>query len=300
MKLILFLLILSSLRFSIFAQEYFEDINFTFQFSKFEKKIHDYPEIERFYPFADGHGIYPDLSKLPNFPKKVAIISFDTWDNAIVNKNMNPETIWSGKDWVVDQENTIAYEMHRFGLPYIKDVFDSNNVTIITPDNFNEEQFNVYASFHIDYSKNYKKFVADSVHFDLCAAPGYRFIKKPINELDTKASDQLGRLAEQLGVDAVLIIENTIETTPYYGILKRVEFSLYGLNPNYSASNNNINLKGMHYITSQIDINAIFCQFDNGNKVYENYSGYDRFVTLLSNHMIHEFNKRKTIQPKIH
>lgn len=282
------------------AQEYFENINFSFNEYKSDKKIHDYPEISRFYPFADGHGIYPDLSKLPNFPKKVAIISFDTWDNAIVTKNMNPESIWSGKDWIVDQENSIAYAMHRFGMPYIKDVFDSNHVEIITPDNFNEEQFNAYASFHVDYSKNYKKFVADSVHFDLCAAPGYRFIKKPINELDTKASNQLGILAEQLGVDAVMIIENTIESTPYFGILKRVEFSLYGLNPNYTASGNKNNLKGMHYITTQIDVNAIFTQYDKGNKVYENYAGYDRFVTLLSNHMIHEFNKRKSIQPKVH
>jgi hypothetical protein len=273
-------------------------MNRNFNESKFDKKIFDLPELYRFYPFTDGHGVHPDLNKLSTFPQKIALISFNVWDNSLVLLNKSPEDYWNDKNWINEDENFVAFAMHHYGIDNLKYIFDSVGCSLITPDGFSVSQKRIYDSFEISYSKNFRKYVSDSINFNLCAAPGYLFIKNPIDKSDYLACNALGILAKLLGVDAVLIVENNISSALMIGILNNIEFSLYGLNPNVANTSKNI-CKGMHFLTSKAVVDATFFEF-NKNKIFESYACYDKIIHCLSKHFIEEFNVRKSIKAKIY
>lgn len=299
MKTILFYLIaLVIIPTRLFSQVYFDDLNRNFNESKFDNKIYDFPEIARYYPFSDGHGLHPDLSKLPSFPKKIALVSFNVWDNSLVLLNKSPEHFWTDKNWIHDDENFVAFAMHHYGIDNIKYVFDSVGITVITPEEFDVNQQAIYNSFTINYSKNFRRNVSDSIQFDLCAAPGYKFIKNPVDETDESACEDLGLLAVALGVDAVLIIENDVISDARHGVLKKVKFSLYGENPNYNLGIEKPNYKGLHYLTTTAMVNAKFFEHYKDDKIFESYACYDKIIHSITKHMLVEFEVRKSIKSK--
>ena len=107
----------------------------------------------------------------------------------------------------------------------------SQNLDIITPEEFTEEQKKVYNNFQENMSKFARAVMqedntgtilqsADGYRNLLCGAPG-----------DYKNAESYGLLAKDLGVDAVIIVSNEVSTQKEGTFFKAVGMYMYGPNP---------------------------------------------------------------------
>jgi hypothetical protein len=292
---------------SVHAQVFLEDIN-TYDDQLLYKKIHDVPPINEYYPFVDGHGNYPDLSSKKEFPKKIALVSFYVWDNNFIDDIKSPKMLWAESSWITtDNENRLANELSKYSVNAVEHRFDSLGIDVISPKDFTASQKRVYDSLQIHYATSYRKKVPDSIQYGICAASQYHFMKIPLKQFDYLFSDDMGNMAELLGVDAVLVIENQVEYDGRTGSIHEITMNLYGANPvkksttnTVKNSNGNGYNNGLLYLSMVMDIDAVFTQFDDTKLVtYENFIGIDKLMMLIVDQMYINYNARTKITPKV-
>lgn len=293
---------LSSLSNRAWAQYYLEDINKYYVDEILYRKIHDFPELPLYYPFADGKGMHPNLNAIPTFSKKVALVSFYVWDNEMLETRVSPLKQWSGSTWIDDEgNNRLAGDLSRYCVPQMRTTFDSLGTILLTPDDFNEKQRAVYDSFLMKYKRSYRAKINDSISYDICASKDYKFIKTPLLNNDLIAATTLGELATALEVDAVLIIQNDVLFDGRYGILNNIHLYMYGPNPMATDSvpfNKKGYYNGQLYLQIKMELFGRVSQYEEGQITYENYTGYDRMVRLMVNNLYREYRKRSKIAPK--
>ncbi len=291
---------------SVNGQLFLEDLSlYPDQF--IQKKIHENPDINEYYPFVDGHGNYPNLNAQSQFPKKVALISFYVWNNELVTTGKTVQDFWNGSYWIDSlRGNKLASSLIGYSLESIVHRFDSLGTVLITPSNFTPEQQLVYDSIQIHYLKSYRKKVPDSIQYDLCSAEPFRFIKLPAQKLDTDFSDSFKDLAKALNVDAVLIIENQVSYTGALGLINTISMNMYGFNPLKKEDGTAPALKKglkfnefLLYASIELDVEAIISQYNELKELkYENYIGYDRLLNLMIDQLYRSYQERSKILPK--
>lgn len=288
------------------AQLFLEDLSlYPDQF--IQKKIHDNPDINQYYPFIDGHGNYPNLNAQNQFPKKIALISFYVWNNELVATGKSVTDFWDGSYWIDSiRGNKLASSLIGYSLESIVHRFDSLGTKLIIPNSFTAEQLLAYDSITIQYMSSYRKKVPESISYDLCSAEPFRFIKLPNQKLDTDFSNSLKGLAKILNVDAVLIIENQVSYTGTLGLINTMTMNMYGVNPTQKAETTaTAKKKSMKvndfllYTSIELDVQAIISQYNEQKELkYENYIGYDRLLNLMIDQLYNSYQARAKILPK--
>jgi hypothetical protein len=288
------------------AQVYIEDLNL-YPDEYLQKKIHDSPDINQYYPFVNGYGNYPNLNAKPEFPKKIALISFYVWDPQIVIQQKTVEQFWAGSYWIDSiRGNKLASSLISYSLESMQERMDSLGSQLISPSDFTPAQLAAYDSIQIDYLKTYRKKVPENITYDLCSASPFKFIKMPSQKLDYKFANSLADLARILGVDAVLLVENQITYTGNLGLVNNIIMNLYGFNPVAKPTGTNVSTKKKYlyndfllYCSVEQEVAAIVSQYDiNKELKYENYIGYDRLLDLMIDKIYTCYQERAKITPK--
>lgn len=288
------------------AQVFLEDLSL-YPDSYIAKKIHDNPDINQYYPFVDGRGIYPNLNAQNNFPKRVALLSFYVWNDQIIITNKSVEEFWKGSSWIDSvRGNKLASSLISYSIESIVKQFDSLGTKIITPSDFTTEQKKAYDSLQIHYSKSYRKNVPNSISYELCSSSSFRFIKLPQQKLDVAFANSFEEIARILNVDAVLLVENKITYDGALGVINNIYMNMYGFNPMGTnlPENAKANKKVKYndfllYSSIELEVDAIISQY-NANKelTYENYIGYDRLLDLMIDNLYNSYQARVKILPK--
>ena len=288
------------------AQIFLEDLSL-YPDSYIAKKIHDNPDINQYYPFVDGRGIYPNLNAQNNFPKRVALLSFYVWNDQIIITNKSVEEFWKGSSWIDSvRGNKLASSLISYSIESIVKQFDSLGTKIITPSDFTTEQKKAYDSLQIHYSKSYRKNVPNSISYELCSSSSFRFIKLPQQKLDVAFANSFEEIARILNVDAVLLVENKITYDGALGVINNIYMNMYGFNPMGTnlPENAKANKKVKYndfllYSSIELEVDAIISQY-NANKelTYENYIGYDRLLDLMIDNLYNSYQARVKILPK--
>ena len=171
--------------------------------------------------FNDGHGRESFFTSKDQFPKKIALVTFNLTD--LGNKSSS-------------KANLIASKMYDQVISDLKKKFAENGAELLVPSEYldtPEKRLFYYDEFMPEVSKlgNFlsdiesrgvlvKAGVDDFRYFDMGAA------------LDFKRAESLGYdLAKQLGVDAVLSIGIQIGTDKKKGYLSTIKMVLHGPNP---------------------------------------------------------------------
>lgn len=296
------LLLLLNLPVGVQAQYYLEDINTYYVDEILYRKIHDFPELPLYYPFVDGKGMYPNIQAVKTFPKKVALVSFYVWDNAMLETRVSPQKQWAGTAWFDEEgNNRLASDLSKYSVPRMRSTFDSIGTIFLTPADFNEAQKAVYDTFQMEYKKSYRARINDSISYDKTCSKDYRFIKTPLTYNDLIAANALGKLATDLGVDAVLIVQNDILFDGRYGIINNIHLFMYGPNP-MKPDSGSFNKEGYYdgqlFLQIKMELFGRISQYEEGQLTYENYSGYDRMLRLMINEMYWDYRTRSKISPK--
>ena len=288
------------------AQVYIEDLNL-FPDEYLQKKIHDSPDINQYYPFSNGYGNYPNLNARSEFPEKIALISFYVWDPQIVVQQKTVEDFWAGSYWIDSvRGNKLASSLISYSLESLQERMDSLGSQLITPSDFTATQLTAYDSIQVDYLKTYRKKVPGNISYDLCSASPFKFIKMPTQKLDYAFANSLADLARILGVDAVLLVENQITYTGNLGLVNNIIMNLYGFNPVPKPTGTNAFVKKKYiyndfllYCSVEQEVAAIVSQYDiNRELKYENYIGYDRLLDLMIDKVYTSYQERAKILPK--
>jgi hypothetical protein len=285
------------------AQDFLEDLSLHPD-NYVTKKIHDNPDLNQYYPFVDGRGNYPNLNAKKEFPKTIALISFYIWNDQLIVSNKSPSEFWKETSWIDSiRGNKLASSLNSYSIESIVKRFDFLGTKLITPSDFTKEQRDVYKSFKVNYSKDFRK-KGDSTSYELCSSSSYRFIKISSNKLDVAFSNSFEEIARALNVDAVLLIENNVGFDGKIGLVNSVQMNLYGFNPMGKDKPDLIKSKNGYnnfqlYTSIELDIDAIVSQYNEAKELtYENYIGYDRLLDLMIDYMYVAYKKRTEIAPK--
>ncbi|WP_299250906.1 hypothetical protein [uncultured Cytophaga sp.] len=288
------------------AQDFLEDLSL-YPDSYINKKIHDNPDINQYYPFIDGRGNYPNLNAKKEFPKTIALISFYIWNDQLIVTNKSVEDFWKETSWIDSvRGNKLASSLNSYSIESIVKRFDSLGTKLITPNDFTDAQKEVYKSLNVTYSKNFRRKSSDSISYELCSAGNYKFIKISNNKLDVNFINSFEEIATLLNVDAVLLIENNVGFDGRLGLINSIRMNLYGFNPmgvdksNENVKKNKIGYNNFQLYTSiELEIDAIVSQYNEAKELtYENYIGYDRLLDLMIDNMYIAYKKRTEIAPK--
>lgn len=181
----------------------------------------------------------------PN-PKKIGIITFQLWDEVTYSSTKAGDWVYyESKFLTPDGSNVISNELVSQMLPVVQTKFNAEGYELLEPSEFldSEEKRELYTrapeeielSGIIKFANNgfLRRLQGDTeTGQGSVSADGYAFypIAPSVLSSDFKAPAALGKLAEDLGLDAVLIISVTVSVAKNGKeiVFKGLETGLYG------------------------------------------------------------------------
>lgn len=157
---------------------------------------------------------------LPN-PKKIGVLTMQIWDKSITKSSKIGNTTLFSKNYLTPSGNNIVADKFLDNmLPILKTKFEEENISLLEPKDYltNEEKTNIYKEGvkKIELSglsKSLQKLNKFFTKKDLevqgsLSATGYEFypLSAKLVSSDFKAPASVGLIAEDLELDAVLII----------------------------------------------------------------------------------------------
>ncbi|MDX2196719.1 MAG: hypothetical protein NW207_09900 [Cytophagales bacterium] len=241
--------------------------------------------------FEDGHGKKPYLKALGQPPKKVALLSFYLFDPITsVNWDGRSFCMYSESNFTDEGHNKIANKFLDTSMAQLKEAFKTYGMELLTPaeyltDDAKREAYDKFANPH----SGLPKFLVSDKKFKNASSPdGYRsfIIQYPD---DNKASEEFGKLAKTLEVDAVVIIGNDILCESKSFQINKLGIYMYGPNPvpkKDDATYTNKHGMGYHeghmYVGFELDLGgSIFVKHKKGAITWQDYSGYDKLCGFL-------------------
>ncbi len=203
------------------AQKSFSDLG-NLKDRKWKKVTKSYANNSNFIPQLEGLISIKvlDKSDVPN-PKKIGLLSFQIWDESITKSRKSGNWKYYEKHWLTDSgSNIVADRLLEIIYPVLEKEFQQKDINIQQPTKFldSEEKKEIYSNDipNIELS-GITKFANNSIFRRLqgirsgqgsTAATNYTFFPVGANVYasDIKSPAQIGKIAEKLGLDAVLII----------------------------------------------------------------------------------------------
>ncbi|MHB0753631.1 hypothetical protein [Polaribacter sp. M15] len=203
------------------AQKNFSQLN-DFNDRKWKKTVKNYSNSSNFIPQLEGLiGINVlDKNKLPN-PKKIGLLSFQIWDESITKSRKSGNWRYYEKHFLTGNgSNIIADKFLEIMFPVLEKQFQKKAIVLQQPLDFidNPQKKEIYntAIPNIELS-GITKFANSKIFRRLqgiregqgsTAATNYTFfpIGADVFASDIKSPAQVGKIAEKLGLDAVLIV----------------------------------------------------------------------------------------------
>jgi len=157
---------------------------------------------------------------VPN-PKNIGILTFQLWDEPTWKSTRAGDWVYYEKNLLTEEgSNLVSNELYKLMLPAIKKKFSSAGITLKTTDEYldSEEKMQIYreGASQVKVS-GLVKFLTDGLHNRLqgenegqgtVSADGYAFypVTASVMASDFKAPGIVGKITENLGLDASLII----------------------------------------------------------------------------------------------
>ncbi len=267
---------------------------FAFQFGFAQKTILELAEdkkLEKFIsldapggkPAKDGIGAKADLTKTSL--TKIALVSFYLNDQGDDNAY---RTMGIGEDG----GNYYATKFYSQSIDPIKTAFSKEGMQILTPSEFldSEEKRQAYENFEMEVGRmarmvlgfvNSISDAATDAGFQVSATPaGYELIPAAMAAGDYKLNESMGKLTEDLGVDAVMVAFVDTKTDDRSSVYMKSGMALYGPNPipkeegkRYPGMSYN---SGMYYGKTEVTPkNAIeFAEIKRKEITEESYDGF--------------------------
>jgi hypothetical protein len=185
-------------------------------------------------PFDDGHGTIPMLKGL-DIPKRVALVSFYTFDRGVTSKaKKQGNYIYTSKTWTSQAgANYVSTQFAERGVPEIVAEFQKHGIEVLTPAAFltDDAKKQAYRAFVPDISGLSKRFLTKDDNFESeGAAVGY--LTKPAwAPFDHETAISFGQLARDLGVDAVMVVTNEVMSAGDRINFSRMGMYVFGPNP---------------------------------------------------------------------
>ncbi len=288
----------------------------------------------------NGRGFTVDFAKLPGSPKRIALVSFYVEDPGITKKSGTNST---GKSF--HTTNTSAEGVRQFANYFYKvsiggmeQTFKTNGMDILLPSAFltSEDKKSYYKSFEVRHSSLNKiggkltsifkgggnagttietKEPADG--FTLCNLNTNNFVadakKKAVKAnggvgvYDDKLIESMGNdLCKELGVDAVLVVTNTIVCDTKHRqarhFLSAVSMYMFGPNPLPLAEGKKDNMfysKGLFYSGYRMAFKKGLCidpRIKDENKKSENdkknEKAYNNMITSIAAKMCEDIKNK--------
>jgi hypothetical protein len=247
MKISWTLLILIALTGNAFAQKTIQELA-TMPEKKFDKLMTEENYAGQVRTFAKAYEKQtgkdlPDPVPVPL--KRVALLSFFTADYSEVDVKLARKSKHGGAI-IENYINTaggslLVNDFYKLSINEIKQIFASNGMELLTPEEFlvTEEQKQIYENTEINISKfaagvtGVTSVLLKRDNKGLVTADGYRLYSEPIvnNGMDMRAVRDLGKLANELDVDAFLTINTLTQLEKGVVGLKGINMSLHAPNP---------------------------------------------------------------------
>jgi len=187
--------------------------------------------------FRDGHSKWPLLTSTDQLPDTVALVTFHVNDLGVTTYTKGSYvTFIDNVNVGEEQGNAIANEMHRHTIASLKEEFAKRGVVLLTPTEFLNTPEKIsfyYDEFSPQISKlgNLLSNVENRAMDIAVGADTYRYFDMAAT-YDHLRSESLGyELANMLGVDAVLSIGFTIQSTAKEIYFRNVRMALHAPNP---------------------------------------------------------------------
>jgi hypothetical protein len=173
--------------------------------------------------------------------KTVALLSYFTADYSKIDVKAYNRG-WVFENYINETGGEmLVNEFYSLSVNELKTIFAANGMVLLTPNEYlkTEEQRELYKSYKPEISKLaggvsiMSSFFTKSDEKSLTAADGYRAFPAAIVNLgmDMKAVRDLGKLAKELGVDALLTINTLTQLEKGDVGLKGITMSLHAPNP---------------------------------------------------------------------
>lgn len=236
--------------------------------------------------------------------QRIGVISFYIYDDVWKEKS-GDYLIWN---YMTEKgANFFAQKFHDLGINTLKTTMKINGIELLTPNEFldNPEKKQAYNSFEVKYTGLLKAVAGFANAFaagagkseGVSATPyGYRmFAVTQVYGQDPKIQRTVGKLAKDLGLDAVLVIQITTVTGSKNTVMKDVQLSMFGPNPEkYDPNEMYPGIMGAGgywegkcygwYIYSLGGVS--FVEYKKKKLVGENYEGWSEFMAKLGDHFI--------------
>ncbi|MBK7171750.1 MAG: hypothetical protein IPH84_00660 [Bacteroidales bacterium] len=192
--------------------------------------------------FDDGHGMFTWPPSMKVFPKRVGLLSFIVFDpgffDAKVKKYGGPDisyTVTTTKSASISIDNTRAMAgfIYEEALPELKENFKYFGSELLTPEEFitSDAIRQAYNSFNYEEKASAKVFSGESAANTIAVPEGQNFFYAE-NFTVPGFVKAIGPKAEELGLDAVLIIKIEMGIDDKGTIsVQSMNYAMYGKNP---------------------------------------------------------------------
>ncbi|MBK7028489.1 MAG: hypothetical protein IPH45_04450 [Bacteroidales bacterium] len=192
--------------------------------------------------FDDGHGMFTWPPSMKVFPKRVGLLSFIVFDpgffDAKVKKYGGPDisyTVTTTKSASISIDNTKAMAgfFYEEALPELKENFRYFGSELLTPEEFitSDAIRQAYNSFNYEEKASAKVFSGESAANTIAVPEGQDFFYAE-NFTVPGFVKAIGPKAEELGLDAVLIIKIEMGIDDKGTIsVQSMNYAMYGKNP---------------------------------------------------------------------
>jgi hypothetical protein len=236
--------------------------------------------------------------------RRIGVISFYIYDD-VWSKKQGDYIIWN---YLTDEgANAFAQKFHDLGINSLKSSLKNTGIELLTPSDFldNPEKKQAYNSFEVEYTGLLKAVAGFANSFakgagkseGVSATPdGYKlFAVTQAYGQDPKVQRSMGKLAKDLGLDGVLIIQVTTVTGSKSTVVKDIQLSMFGPNPekyNPDAKYPGIvgaggYWEGKCYGWYIYSVGGVpFVEYKKKKLVGENFDGWDEFMVKLGGHFL--------------
>ncbi len=186
-----------------------------------------------------------------------------------------------------ENENQLTAGILKAALPSIKKGMKEMGIKLLTPDLYldDEDKKFLYRNFSINYSgmpeaKRFGEYFDRNT--DSFASPSnYKTLYTTYSgENSDEIVHQMGVLSKELGLDAVMVIEVTTQTTGKTFIFESVTGMLFAPDP--SDDNYGLLLGSCKYAPSRL---LAFASWENDQIDQSRYDGFDPIISRMTNHL---------------
>jgi hypothetical protein len=223
---------------------------------------------------ADGTGSTPYFEAMDGLPKRVGLISFYIDD---------PKEGAYEHEGLPDKSNYYANQMRDEVIRGIAAELAKNGGELVLPKDFEGEAYKNFVPVLDKKSKESRRLIELADEGAFVTASGFKMIPMANIYHDHELEVQLGKLAKDLGLDAVAIVAMTIYGEKKDVLLQGINYALIGPNPVEGDASNEDYQEGMIYSGAIMEIpeTILLARLKKGKVISEDYAGVDQFLQTM-------------------